>query len=368
MDLNENCASWTAKGECQRNRQFMNIECKKSCNLCEADKTTKFVSKTTTTTKIDLSGTGWRSTQASVLLKSLSNQFYFWIQSTRLCAKTSLTTAKFSLSEATVSVLLPVETLLRWESELMFSRAKGKTNPHYMLDKCKRSCNLCGDLVQQKDRIQATTKKARRPSAAFPYDNNYAQTTWMVAEPTAPAFVYNDSKPNDKATQSGPKFRHEYSADQTARTSSELTNMAQIKRGGLWSFNYTFVSSHDHCVHGRVGKRWMLWFGGSLPGFGSPRRLHGKRGDHALLLFKELQILLASILNGSLIKVVPSSELLAVLLRFFTSWLTWHQKVSFFVCWCPYFGFGWWSDLLAATSTNFYTFKLQSLQFVSFSF
>lgn len=28
-----------------------------------------------------------------------------------------------------------------------------------MLDKCKRSCNLCGDLVQQKDRIQYTTTK-----------------------------------------------------------------------------------------------------------------------------------------------------------------------------------------------------------------
>ena len=34
-----------------------------------------------------------------------------------------------------------------------------------MLDKCKRSCNLCGDLVEQKDRIQLTSKKSsiRRP-------------------------------------------------------------------------------------------------------------------------------------------------------------------------------------------------------------
>jgi hypothetical protein len=34
-----------------------------------------------------------------------------------------------------------------------------------MLDKCKRSCNLCGDLVQQKDRIKFTSKKVsvRRP-------------------------------------------------------------------------------------------------------------------------------------------------------------------------------------------------------------
>jgi hypothetical protein len=39
-----------------------------------------------------------------------------------------------------------------------------------MLDKCKRSCNLCGDLVQQKDRIQPTSKKTilRRPNIIFP--------------------------------------------------------------------------------------------------------------------------------------------------------------------------------------------------------
>ena len=43
----------------------------------------------------------------------------------------------------------------------MNSKIKGKTNPHHMLDKCKRSCNLCGDLVQQKDRIQPTSKNYR---------------------------------------------------------------------------------------------------------------------------------------------------------------------------------------------------------------
>lgn len=40
-----------------------------------------------------------------------------------------------------------------------------------MLDKCKRSCNLCGDLVQQKDRIQPTSKKTpiRRPTGYNQY-------------------------------------------------------------------------------------------------------------------------------------------------------------------------------------------------------
>lgn len=38
-----------------------------------------------------------------------------------------------------------------------------------MLQKCMRSCNLCGDLVDQKDRIQPTSKKPfqmRRPPSS----------------------------------------------------------------------------------------------------------------------------------------------------------------------------------------------------------
>jgi len=48
-----------------------------------------------------------------------------------------------------------------------------------MLDKCKRSCNLCGDLVQQKDRIQPTSKnyRSRRPSTVF--NPNAAYTTYI---------------------------------------------------------------------------------------------------------------------------------------------------------------------------------------------
>jgi hypothetical protein len=32
----------------------------------------------------------------------------------------------------------------------------GKTDPHFMLDKCKRSCNLCGDLVGKRPRPSTT--------------------------------------------------------------------------------------------------------------------------------------------------------------------------------------------------------------------
>lgn len=44
-------------------------------------------------------------------------------------------------------------------------RGDCKTNPFYMLQSCKRSCNLCGDLVNEKNRIHPTTKKhlIRRP-------------------------------------------------------------------------------------------------------------------------------------------------------------------------------------------------------------
>ena len=46
-----------------------------------------------------------------------------------------------------------------------------------MLDKCKRSCNLCGDLVQQKDRIQPTSKKTilRRPNIIFATQSTNSQ-------------------------------------------------------------------------------------------------------------------------------------------------------------------------------------------------
>ena len=46
-----------------------------------------------------------------------------------------------------------------------------------MLDKCKRSCNLCGDLVQQKDRIQPTSKNYRTRRPGNMYTNNIPAQT-----------------------------------------------------------------------------------------------------------------------------------------------------------------------------------------------
>ena len=37
-----------------------------------------------------------------------------------------------------------------------------KTNPHFMLIKCKRSCNLCGDLVDRRDRIQPVSARQQQ--------------------------------------------------------------------------------------------------------------------------------------------------------------------------------------------------------------
>ncbi len=101
----------------------MNVECKKSCGLCD------------------------KKPEAS-----------------RLLAATlfSLTTS----SQFDLAVFLELCKDEFNHCPVFAKRGDCKNNPHYMLDKCKRSCNLCGDLVEQKDRIQVTTKKMkiRRPN------------------------------------------------------------------------------------------------------------------------------------------------------------------------------------------------------------
>ncbi len=52
--MNSNCELWSAKGECNRNRQFMSIECRKSCNLC-GDIRRETTKRLATTTTLDLS-------------------------------------------------------------------------------------------------------------------------------------------------------------------------------------------------------------------------------------------------------------------------------------------------------------------------
>ncbi|CAF0996396.1 unnamed protein product [Brachionus calyciflorus] len=116
---NENCESWALKGECNRNRQYMSLECKKSCGYCEEKTTTRSTIKSEST-KIDI----------SVFENLCKDDFAH----------------------------CPVFAL----------RGDCKLNPHYMLLRCMRSCNLCGDLVDQKDRIQPSSKKPsfRRPIMA----------------------------------------------------------------------------------------------------------------------------------------------------------------------------------------------------------
>jgi hypothetical protein len=57
-DINKNCVSWAYKGECARNSQFMSIECRQSCNLCDESKKIERVTtrKISETKSIDLSG------------------------------------------------------------------------------------------------------------------------------------------------------------------------------------------------------------------------------------------------------------------------------------------------------------------------
>lgn len=74
-------------------------------------------------------------------------------------------------------------------------RGDCKLNPHYMLQKCMRSCNLCGDLVEQKDRIQPTSKKTliRRPS---PYVTSPIQTSPITTRTTTTPSTTSKSRVN----------------------------------------------------------------------------------------------------------------------------------------------------------------------------
>jgi hypothetical protein len=54
-------------------------------------------------------------------------------------------------------------------------RGDCRSNPHYMLDKCKRSCNLCGDLVARKDRIQPTSRHPPRQRQPPPQQQQQQQ-------------------------------------------------------------------------------------------------------------------------------------------------------------------------------------------------
>ncbi len=68
-----------------------------------------------------------------------------------------------------------------------------------MLDKCKRSCNLCGDLVHLRDRVVATT--SRKANTATRTNFNYNQYSQAVSSrnraETVTAKVQNDSNDSD---------------------------------------------------------------------------------------------------------------------------------------------------------------------------
>ena len=82
--------------------------------------------------------------------------------------------------------------------------------------KCKRSCNLCGDLVQQKDRIQPTSKnyRSRRPSTIFS-----TNTPWN-------RFPYSDANSN---------FNKFVGYDQTDQTlKDESPDNSQSVSANVW--------------------------------------------------------------------------------------------------------------------------------------
>lgn len=56
IDTNQNCKMWALKGECIRNRQYMNLECKLSCDFCGEVTTTRIFRIQDSNKKIDISG------------------------------------------------------------------------------------------------------------------------------------------------------------------------------------------------------------------------------------------------------------------------------------------------------------------------
>jgi hypothetical protein len=84
--------------------------------------------------------------------------------------------------------------------------------------KCKRSCNLCGDLVQQKDRIQPTSKnyRSRRPSTIFS-----TNTPWN-------RFSYSDVNSNFN------KFVGYDQTDQTSNNIDESLGNSQSVSANVW--------------------------------------------------------------------------------------------------------------------------------------
>ena len=55
-DDNEYCANWASRGQCVRNSQFMQLECKRSCGLCgDGQMQTTSARATTTTSFFDIS-------------------------------------------------------------------------------------------------------------------------------------------------------------------------------------------------------------------------------------------------------------------------------------------------------------------------
>ena len=70
-----------------------------------------------------------------------------------------------------------------------------------MLDKCKRSCNLCGDLVHLKDRVVATTSRKTNTASRSNYMNynqfNQVASTRDRKVDTSTAKTPNDSSDSD---------------------------------------------------------------------------------------------------------------------------------------------------------------------------
>lgn len=105
IDENRSCYTWARNGECRRNPGYMHKKCRKSCQLCGGTKPTKAVTKPTTTTK-----------------------------------RPTTTTKRPTTSPKPDSSCIDKHKLCdAWSKD-----DECKKNPRYMHVNCRKSCRLCG--------------------------------------------------------------------------------------------------------------------------------------------------------------------------------------------------------------------------------
>jgi hypothetical protein len=130
IDENEDCLNWANKGECQKNQQFMLVDCRKSCKSC-----------------IDLHG----GSNAAVLDSDDGDvqQIAIKEETRQKILKRLYETQEYLHREAKRNI----QTMKRCvnkhsECTHWWSVGECKTNPGFMHAECSPACQTCHKIVQ----------------------------------------------------------------------------------------------------------------------------------------------------------------------------------------------------------------------------